>query len=140
MQAVPQHAGDTHFMSQASTPTASARNAEIRRLRALPPGERPSLADLAAEHNLSRERIRQIECGQSHPKASGRRRYGEIELVTQGKGRYEVIINRDGTPQCAGLVLGGQRRWTLERPRYPDVHADSIAKLAARVAQDSGIQ
>lgn len=121
-------------MPQIETPVlpTAARNAEIRRLRALPPKERPSLAELALKHGISRERVRQIEVGENHPEPGDLRYPGGIVLRREREGRFECFLagKRGDVPQRIGIVHGGRRQWTLERPGRPAVTAESLPAIA----------
>lgn len=96
------------------------RNALIRQQRSLPPGQRPSLAVLAAEHGVSRERIRQIEAGRPVSRTAtgfvvavdG----GRVQLQREGEGRFAAYFRSasGGETRPLGVVAGCRRRWAVE--------------------------
>ena len=101
--------------------TDENRNAEIRRRRALPASERPSLRALAKEYGVSAERIRQIEAKGGVFERSGddyRCRVDEgsdLLLEKEGEGRYVAYHRRARLGRSRmGLIIGGHSRWAAE--------------------------
>lgn len=122
------------------------RNEEIRRRRALPLVDRPSLRVLAREYGVSAERIRQIEAKGGQFVRSGddyRCRVDEgsdLILEKEGDGRYVAYHRRRRLGRSRmGLIIGGRSRWSIEltgdgssiRGR---TLRDVTLQLAARVA------
>lgn len=98
----------------------AGRNALIRQQRSLPPGQRPSLAVLAAEHGVSRERIRQIEAGRPvNRTATGfvvAVAGGRVQLEREGDGRFAAYFRSagGGEARSLGVIAGRRRSWSVE--------------------------
>lgn len=114
----------------------ATRNAEIRRLRALPSAQRPTLGELAVRYSISRERVRQIAEGIKH-RDSGERCYpGGVVLRPEGAGRFEAYLHAGGRSSRIrlGTVIGGAGSWAFERRGARDMRAKTVAALCALIA------
>lgn len=119
--AVAASGADNRQANSNSTPATQTRNEEIRRRRALPLAERPSLRVLAKEYGVSAERIRQIEAKGGVFVRSGddyRCRVDEgsdLILEKEGDGRYVAYHRRHRLGRSRmGLIIGGKSRWSIE--------------------------
>lgn len=119
-----------------STEDYALRNAEIRRLRALPPHERPSLATLALAHGISRERVRQIECGQQNRDGGERFYPGGVVFRPCEEGRYEVLLDmgRRAAPLRLGMAVSGTAGWTLVQRGQAAHQSPTLSALATHIA------
>lgn len=117
-----------------------ARNAEIRRMRALPIAERPSLQELADQHGISRERVSQIASGRNVDARSGLLRVTAaadvvVELEREGEGRFMAYYRPRGTSKgriCIGAITGGRSKWTAHLPRNQYVHGSSLPDVSRK--------
>lgn len=121
--------------------STAERNAEIRRLRALPGGERPSLAALALKHGISRERVRQIEVCENHPDPGDLHYPNGILLRRESAGMYECLKvgGRGKAPRRLGSVTGRRGHWTFSAPGQV-LTAGSLPAIAQHVAEGLGIR